>query len=485
MQTIDRRLFLGGAAALALPRMSLAQDEAAPAAPGTKFLSHKIADFVAGFDLKAAPPLAIERTRVAFVDTVGVMLAGSKLPAAQIVCDMVREEGSAPQVAIVGQSLRASPQFAAMANAVAAHTMDYDFSYIQGQMVAPLVPALLPLAEKTGATPAETLAAFMAGFEVASRLGRAAPTLATKGGWHSLSTAGTIGNAAACARLLKLPASAIPDVLGIAVSMAGGVGANYGTMTKPMHSGLAARNGILAAQLGGRGYSSNPAAIEGRDGYFGTFMRGLEVKLDAFDDLGRVSDIAERGYSLKLYPCGGQSHTAIDSALALRDTLSPRLADIASIKVGVTAYGAKRIRTDYPVSSENAKFSMPYLVAYSLIHGAPLIAAFEEKALDDQKVRALAKVVSLTTDPEFADLVGVAPARLVVTFKDGTTVERVRQFASGTVKAPLTSAQIDEKFLACAAEAVDRPTATKLLATLRTLGDQPSFGEFWTQVARA
>src|SRR5262249_48245458 len=159
----------------------------------------------------------------------------------------------------------------------------------------------------------------------------------------------------------------------IAVSMAGGVGANYGTMTKPMHSGLASRNGILAAQLGGRGYTSNHAAIEGRDGYFGTFVRGLETKPETFDDLGRVSDLAERGFSLKLYPCGGQSHTAIDTALALRETLAPRLADIAGIKVGVTAYGAKRIRSDYPVSAENAKFSAPYLVAYSLIHGAPLL----------------------------------------------------------------------------------------------------------------
>ena len=135
--------------------------------------SQLIADFVTGFDLKSAPPVVIERARIAFVDTVGVMLAGSQLPPADIVCDVVKLEGSAPAATIVGRSLRASPQLAALANGVADHAMDFDLTYMAGQSIAGVMPAILPVAETTGATPAEMLAAFIIAAEVAGRLYRA------------------------------------------------------------------------------------------------------------------------------------------------------------------------------------------------------------------------------------------------------------------------------------------------------------------------
>ena len=147
----------------------------------------RIADFVTGFELKHAPPLAIERSRAAFVDTVGVTLAGSTEKVAEIVREMVRAEGAAPAVSVIGSSLKTSPQLAALANGVASHALDFDFTYTQGQLMAPVIPALLPLAEQTGVTPAEVLAAFIVGFEVCSRLSRANPTHNGAGSWHGTS----------------------------------------------------------------------------------------------------------------------------------------------------------------------------------------------------------------------------------------------------------------------------------------------------------
>ena len=334
---VDRRLFLGASAVTLLGAAGAARAQApqavkAPQAAKANDAGAKptarVVDFIAGFDLKQAPALAVERARTAFIDTVGVMLAGSRSEPAGIVLELVRAEGAKPAVSIVGQSLRASPQLAALANGVASHALDFDFTYMQGQLVAPIIPALLPLAEGTGATPAETLAAFMVGFEVASRLSRANPNHNGGGAWHATGTIGTIAAAAACARLLKLPAADISDVLGISVSMAAGVNANYGTMTKPLHVGQGARNAILAAQLGGRGFTANPAAIEGRGGFASTFARGLEWQPQAFDDLGRSFDLAERGFRPKRYPCGGVIHTGIDAALTLRDELGPGVAEI-------------------------------------------------------------------------------------------------------------------------------------------------------------
>ena len=134
-----------------------------------------LAEFVVGFDLKQVPPEVIERARVAFIDTIGVAVAGSHEEVAHIVAEMVKAEGSSPQCTVIGQSLRASPQLAALANGVANHAMDYDFTFLSGQAVAPVIPALLPVAEVTNATPADVLGAFIVGCEVAARIDRGEP----------------------------------------------------------------------------------------------------------------------------------------------------------------------------------------------------------------------------------------------------------------------------------------------------------------------
>src|SRR5713226_5448470 len=222
-RSIDRRLFLGAAGTLTLlGQPALAQEPKSEAKPDPKAdatakrLSDTIADFVAGFDPKSLPHLAIERARLAFIDTLAVMLAGSCEQGCEIVCEMIRQEGAAPKVSAVGQSLRTSPQLAALANGVAAHIMDYDMSSLLGQPTSPIIPALLPLSESTGATPAEVMAAFMVGFEVCLKLARAAPEQTAVGGWHAVSSIGTMGAAMACARLLRVPREHIADVLGIA-----------------------------------------------------------------------------------------------------------------------------------------------------------------------------------------------------------------------------------------------------------------------------
>jgi 2-methylcitrate dehydratase PrpD len=488
---INRRMLLGasGAALLTMAQAARGQDTKAPtvAAPvvgGSKKLSELIADFVVGFDLKTVPPLAIERTRLAFTDTLGVMLAGSREHVSQIACEMVQAEGSAPIASVVGQSFRASPQLAALANGVAAHAMDYDFSYIMGQPMVPIIPALLPLAEQTGAPPNEVMAAFIVGFEVASRMARSNVTQSLGGGWHAVGTIGTTAAAAACARLLKLPAAAIPDVIGISASLAGSFSANFGTMTKPLHAGQAARNGVMAAMLGARGFTASPVALEGPNGYYRAFSRGLDVTYEPFHDLGRVWDIVERGFRPKRYPCGGLGHTAIDATLELRDQLLPRLADIAGIKASITRYAAARIGDKYPVSIENAKFSMPYVAAYTLVHGAPFLAAFTESAIADERVRSAARLVSVAIDPEFGEIFEESPSRIIVTFRDGGTLERLRYYASGTLQFPLTPAQIQEKFMDCAAQAVDKDTARKLLAGLQRLNEARSLDLMWPLLRR-
>src|SRR6202521_5758367 len=326
--TIDRRLFLGAAGALTLLGQPALAQEAKPAAAPLKKLIESIADFVVGFDIKKVSPVGIERARLAFIDTMAVMLAGSREQGSDLVCEMVKQEGAAPKVSVIGQSFRTSPQLAALANGVAAHIMDYDLSSLLGQPTSPIIPALLPLAESTGASPSDVMAAFIVGFEVCMRLCRSAPEQASIGGWHAVSSIGTMGAAMACARLLKVPRETIPDILGIAASLSGGLSVNFGTMTKPLHSGMSARNAVTAALLGRSGFTANAAALENPSGYFRAFDRGMKVSFEPFAELGHRGDIVELGLKPKRYPCGGLVHPSIDATRELRNEV--RASDIAA-----------------------------------------------------------------------------------------------------------------------------------------------------------
>jgi 2-methylcitrate dehydratase PrpD len=265
--------------------------------------------------------------------------------------------------------------------------------------------------------------------------------------------------------------------VGITASMASGLTANFGTMTKPLHSGHAARDGILAAALGARGFTANAAALEGKGGYFACFARGLPWSLEPFADLGRNYDLVKYGYKLKPYPSGGLGHTAIDAALELRELV--KLDDIDRVEVAITKYAARRYSDQYPQSAENAKFSGPYLAAYTLVHGAPMLAAFSEEALHDEAVRGFARKVSLTIYREYADLLEESPAKVTLTLGDGRKLERAKYYPSGSVQVPMTAGQIKAKFDICAAQAIDRAASEKIYATLSRLGDQPALNDFW------
>jgi 2-methylcitrate dehydratase PrpD len=487
---VDRRSFLGGSAmALLAVSEALAQQPSVgtprPGGEDAKKVTAVLAEFVAWFDLKAAPSEAIDRARVAFIDSMGVMLAGSREEVSHLICDVVKLEGATPSASIVGQSLRTSPQLAALANGVAGHAMDYDFTFLSGQSVSPVIPAILPVAEAISATPSECVAAFIVGCEVAARLLRASPRLSNDGGWHSTGTVGAVAAAAACAKLLKVPADKIADVLGVSVSLSSGVAANYGTMTKPLHAGNAARNGVLAALLGSRGFTSHATAFEGTAGFFNTFGRGLSLSYEPFKDLGSRYDLVTLGYSIKAYPCGGRGHTAIEAALALRDKVGTRLSDISNVHCWVSKSSATRINTEWPSSVEAAKFSAAYVIAYSLVHGAPRIPAFTEQALKDERVRALARLVTAGGDPELSDAFGESPAKLKITLKDGQAFEQRRDYATGSKQVPMTRAQLEEKFHDCAAQSVSAEVAGKILATLNTIHERRSFDDFWTLIRRA
>src|SRR6185436_12630985 len=225
-----------------------------------------IADFVVNASVGAA---ARERAAVAFKDTIGVALAGSGEPAARIAQALASEEGTGT-CRILGTALASSPGFAALANGVSAHSLDYDdmcFVSLAHPSCA-LVPAALAVGELTHAPVSTLLDAYVVGFELECRLGNVMnPRHYHERGWHCTSSIGTLGAAATTARVLGLDAGATQHALGIAASSACGVKENIGSMVKPLHAGLAARNGVTAARLAQRGFTASAGAIDGPQGY--------------------------------------------------------------------------------------------------------------------------------------------------------------------------------------------------------------------------
>ncbi|MFM1817133.1 MAG: hypothetical protein RLZ98_3828, partial [Pseudomonadota bacterium] len=272
---------------------------------GGMVISDRIADFIVGFDLGTAPEALVGLAEEAFVDTIGVMLAGSREPASRIAAEMVLEGKTGAGAAVVGHSIKTAVRDAAFVNGASTQALDYDLSFMSGQSTAPLIPGLLPLAQVLGPGPKSLISAYVVGAEVCARLVLACPGLSTNAGWHGAGVFGTLAAAAAFARLSGLARDRIPDAIGISASMAGGLGVNFGTMTKPLHTGNAARNGLVAVDLAARGFTASAVALEGRNGFFQSFARGHDIDPACFDDFGSRYYLADPGNKIKPYACGG------------------------------------------------------------------------------------------------------------------------------------------------------------------------------------
>src|ERR687892_538085 len=233
----------------------------------------KIAQFVVNLKPESIPEKAVQTAKIAVRDCLGVALAGSIEEDAKICAQIARQESAREETTVIGQGFKTSALNAALANGTAAHALDFDHSFtIMGQPTAPIIPAIFALGESLGASGRQIIEAYVVGFEVTGKLAHSLRDSAHDG-WHAPSTLGSFGAAAACGKLLGLSVSQVEMALGMAASMASGIVANFGTMTKPLHVGLGARNGILAAKLAASGYTANGKAIESGFGFYEIFHR--------------------------------------------------------------------------------------------------------------------------------------------------------------------------------------------------------------------
>jgi 2-methylcitrate dehydratase PrpD len=437
----------------------------------------KVAEFVDQTSFDSIPPAALKVAKTALLDCVGVMLAGSKEESARICAQLAEEEGSNGEATVIGQRFKSSTLMAAFSNGTAAHALDYDHSFLVGQPTAGLIPAILALGEKLGASGRDILVAYVAGFEITAKLVRSQPGLSSQGKWHSTATVGSLGAAAACAKLLRLDIQEIQWTLGIASSMASGIVSNFATMTKPLHAGLASRNGVLAARLAHSGFNANPMILSEHKGIYDAFSRDLPFGLRPFEELGSSFDLVERGIKIKPYPCGGLTHTAVDAVLRMRDQykISPEV--VQSIQVGVTQHVFNTISSSLPETGIQGKFSMPYILARSLIDGKLTLETFSEEAVRDPLVRSVAEKVEMKVDSDLRETKeGGRPCKVTIHQMDGKTLSEQVEFPRGSRQVPLSSEELRMKFTECACRALDREATAQVAKLLDRLEDLDHLG---------
>ena len=418
------------------------------------------------------PPEAVSWAKVGILDTVGVTLAGSGESCARIVSGVAAH--SVGPALLFGTRRCVAPLDAALVNGTAAHALDFDdcSNSMGGHPSAPVLPALFALAGTRKVSGREFIAAYVAGFETETRIARGVNFHHYEKGWHPTATLGTFGAAAASARLLGLDAGRTAIALGLAASLASGIKANFGTMTKPLHVGHAARNGLMAALLAADGFTANEDAFEHAQGFFLVFNGADNFSAEAvLADWAAPLDILKPGIAIKQYPCCGSTHPAINSMLALVEEHGLTPAMVARVDSWTHPRRLAHTYRPDPKSALDAKFSVQYCLARALLHGHIRLEHFEGDAYKDADVRSLLARIHAAPHPDMSmastDHFG---GEVQIQTRDGRrlTAKVDRPLGRGPEK-PLPRPRLDAKFLDCAGRALEPAAAQRALKAIDRL----------------
>lgn len=389
----------------------------------------------------------------ALEDTVASAVAGAGDAGSEMVRKTLSGHGAVP---VIGGTFCASATEAALANGYASHAVEMDENFLVGlgHLCTVVVPAILSIGHELDADGRHALDALIVSSEVMARVGRALGRAHTDRGWHGTSTVGVLAAAAACARLLGLRAEEMTHALAIAVSMSAGPKVQFGTATKPLHAGLAAQAGVIAAKLASQGLRASPNAFEGPNG-FGELYAGVQpVDWSGVVPQGHEPLAIEwAGMAFKLWPVCGATHKAIAGVISLRRTHGFSARDVSSVVVEVSHGVMVNLRYPDPQNHKQAQFSMPYAVALALRSDRLTLADFTAEAVHDPATRELMPLVTMVRNPLSTEgnesAVDHFAHKISVALKDGRSFEQQVQHLKGSLNDPLTAEDRKAKFDMC------------------------------------
>jgi len=450
-------------------------------------VTRRLAEAMAATRFRDLPPNVVADARRAILDWLGSALAGSLEPPARLAQQVVARFGVSDEATVFGSS-RSSAAGAALANGVASHILELDDVHKGSTLhgAAPIIPAALAVAEREHADGQSFVLAVTLGYEAALRIGEAVNPDHYRY-WHPTGTAATFGAAVAAGSLLGLDAAQMLHALGTAGTQAAGLWEFNadGAMSKHLHPGKAAFNGILAADLAAAGFTGATRILEGERGFFRATAKSFDPSRIT-DGLGGATwKVSENCY--KMHSCCGHTHSAIDVALELRPR-SPA-SDIKAINIETYGPGYEIVKEPNPRTPYSGKFSLAYCVAAALMDGRVGLDQFAADRFGTDGVRhpAIATLLSCTRVSVADDLSAKYPAawpvRLAIELNDGTVLRGAADFPRGNPENPVTTEDLEAKFVALVTPRFGDDVARRGIALTRSLDTMLDMGTPFREIA--
>jgi 2-methylcitrate dehydratase PrpD len=420
-------------------------------APGlTKYVS----EFIVNTKYEDIPPDVITLGKKTILDGFGLALAGSASTAGPRIRQYIESLGPCGgSSGIIGTKMKVHPRFAALANGISIHADDYDDTGSAFHVAAPVLPPSFALCETGRRSGQDLMLAFHVGVEVGNKIGDAMSPRHQQDGFHTTGTIGSMGSAAACAKLRGLDADKTAITLAIAASEASGVRDNFGSMTKPFHAGHAGENGTVAADLAAIGWTAAPDILEAQLGFF-AIGGGFDPKI-IVDRLGKPWMFASPGDLIKRFPCGTIQQQVMDEMLRLIQQNDIKAPDVEKVEVGGNLSNYRTLFQHHPTTGLQGKFSMEYAMAILLLERKATLASFSDAVVQRPDVQDMIGRVHYSVDPEFnkLELQGaslqamlVEQSGLKIYMKSGKVISGVTTPAKGSPGNPMTYEEVADKF---------------------------------------
>jgi 2-methylcitrate dehydratase PrpD len=431
----------------------VAADHHAP--PVTQLL----AQFVASHPSRGWSDAVEHEAHRTFMNWVGCAVGAARHETAEAALGAVLALQPAAQAGILGRRERVDMAGAALVNGITSHTFDFDDTHLKTIIhpAGPVASAALALAEHKGASGRELIDALVLGIDVSCRVGNAMYPEHYDRGWHITGSTGTLGAAAACARLLKLDEHRTAMALGVAASQPIGVREQFGTMTKPFHPGAAARAGLMSALLAQHGFTSSAKALEAPRG----MMQTVSTKNDwsrITGELGERFEIAFNTY--KPFACGIVIHPSIDACTRLR-AQGVRPEEVERIELKVHSLVLELTGKKEPVDGLQAKFSVYHGCAAGLVFGRASEDEYHDDIVNRPDMVALRRKVVATVD----DAIDEASADVTALLADGRRAHVFVEHAVGSLANPMSDAQLEAKVGGMADAVLGAAHTRELIAT--------------------
>jgi 2-methylcitrate dehydratase PrpD len=441
----------------------------------TAMLTSELGRFLEGIRYEQLPQATLPLVRNAFTDTVGVIMVGITEPVVEIVRRTLVETGGRREARMCLSPITVSAPDAALVGGTAGHALDFDDHSLTGHPSTVLVPAILAEGEKLGSSGRDLVTAYVAGYEVWAELIRR-DTSHHKKGWHPTAVFGVVAAAAAATVLQRLPAERASAALAIAATHAGGLAPNFGTMTKPYHAGLAARNGLTSARLAAGGLTAGRDTLENAQGFLNAFSPSSADR-ESPVKVGREWYLPWQSLCVKKYASCYFTHRSFDTAVKMLAGRNFKPDDIAAIEVTMGVGQVVVLANHNPQTGLEAKFSEQFAMAAAVILGRMSVDVFTDEIVRRPDIQAFFPKVKLISVEAFdeRDPAHSPTERVVIRLKNGEVLDsgeiaRIR----GHAYDPMEPGELWTKFEECTKRTHTGKEARRLFELLQGIDSLPA-----------